>query len=452
MRFGISYRLTALALALVLMGALIVVVTLNSQRQAEYAKSRLGQVDIESFRIADLFKEKLRLANDKMRRYASARDSSAWEDFLKAVEELQNWIDGQSSTLVTSREKQLLKQMDAAHEAYLQKAKDVYHLMETSGETGASLAEYNGFQDQARSFYDLGQELARAHYESRNEVLAHAYRTFTQLRYTLLGSLALLFVFGTMLAILVYRQLIAPLRVKLVESQALLDRQEKLASLGMLAAGVAHEIRTPLTALKAALFMQQKRLHPDTPEHDDGRLIERELVRLERVVNDFLQFGRPAEPALGPIAANQPLRATRALLAPQLEQNGIRLVLEDCPPVRINADSAQIQQVLINLVQNAADSMKEGGEITMRARESRKRLANRDTDVVILEVADTGKGMGPEVEKRLFDPFFTTKPSGTGLGLSIAARIIEKHGGTLQYQTQVNHGTTFGVILPKLSS
>jgi two-component system sensor histidine kinase AtoS len=96
--------------------------------------------------------------------------------------------------------------------------------------------------------------------------------------------------------------------------------------------------------------------------------------------------------------------------------------------------------------------MNGGGAITMRAREARKRLANGETDVVILEVADTGKGIGPEVEKRLFDPFFTTKPTGTGLGLSIAARIVEKHGGTLQYQTQINHGTTFGVVLPKLAS
>ena len=77
------------------------------------------------------------------------------------------------------------------------------------------------------------------------------------------------------------------------------------------------------------------------------------------------------------------------------------------------------------------------------------KLAERAGETVVLEVADTGKGIPPQVEKRLFDPFFTTKDSGTGLGLSIAARIIEKHGGALQYQTQVNRGTTFGVVLPR---
>jgi len=113
--------------------------------------------------------------------------------------------------------------MEAARIDYLQKAKDVHQSMELSHQSGALLAEYNGFQDQARRFYDLGQELARAHYESRNEMLAHAIRTFTQLRLSVLALVALLFVFGTILAMLVYRHLIAPLRVKLVESQALLN-------------------------------------------------------------------------------------------------------------------------------------------------------------------------------------------------------------------------------------
>src|SRR2546430_362681 len=121
MRFGIGHRLTALAVALVLMGALIALITLISQRQGDDAKARLGQVDLESFRIADLFKEKLRLANDKMRRYATARDSAAWEDFLKASEGLLTWIQNQAPNLATPREKGLLSQMGIAHELYFQK-------------------------------------------------------------------------------------------------------------------------------------------------------------------------------------------------------------------------------------------------------------------------------------------------------------------------------------------
>jgi signal transduction histidine kinase len=266
---------------------------------------------------------------------------------------------------------------------------------------------------------------------------------------SVLGLVGLLFLFGLALAVRVYRDIIAPLRVKLVASQELAERHEKLASLGLLAAGVAHEIRNPLTAIKAALFIQQKKFQPGSPERGDIELVEREILRLERIVNEFLQFARPADPELAIIPADQPLMEVQTLLTAQLAKNGIRLVREAAPPMRVKVDPAQIKQVLINLVQNAADSMASGGTLTLRARQDRKRLGDGETDVVVLEVADTGKGIPPEVEARLFDPFFTTKDSGTGLGLSIAARIVEKQGGALQYQTQVNRGTTFGIVLPE---
>ena len=262
----------------------------------------------------------------------------------------------------------------------------------------------------------------------------------------------MLFVFGMAFAAVVYRDMIAPLRVKLVESQALVERHEKLASLGMLAAGVAHEIRNPLTAIKAALFIQQKKFHPGSQEHADAKLVEREILRLERIVNDFLQFARPTEPELTTVPADLPLRDAQLFLAPQLEKANIKLVREDSAPIRINVDPAQIKQVLINLVQNATDSIGRDGTITLRARHDRKGLSNGETDVVILEVADTGKGIPPDVEKRLFDPFFTTKDNGTGLGLSIAAGIVQKHGGLLQYQTRLNHGTSFGIVLPQVTA
>jgi signal transduction histidine kinase len=217
----------------------------------------------------------------------------------------------------------------------------------------------------------------------------------------------------------------------------------------MLAAGVAHEVRNPLTAIKAALFIQQKKFQPGSQEHTDAKLVQREISRLERIVNDFLHFARPIDPELTTVPADLPLREAQLFLAPSLSGKRIQLLLENSELMFINVDLAQIKQVLINLVQNAADSLTQGGTITLRARHDRKSLPQGETDVVILEVADTGEGIPPEVEKRLFDPFFTTKETGTGLGLPIAARIVEKHGGALQYQTQVHQGTTFGIVLPQ---
>jgi len=243
--------------------------------------------------------------------------------------------------------------------------------------------------------------------------------------------------------------MIAPLQVQLVESRQLVERQEKLASLGMLAAGVAHEIRNPLTAIKAWLYLQQKHLAPGTPEFSDAELIGGEINRLERIVKDFLQFARPSEPQLVTVTAEQPLDEVRRLMAPQLVKANIQLVLAEVLTAPIRIDPQQIKQVLINLVQNAADSIGKNGTVTLRARRDEKRLNEQTVEVVILEVADTGKGIPPEAEKRLFDPFFTTKEFGTGLGLPIAARIVEKHRGALQYQSKVDSGTTFGIILPE---
>jgi len=445
-------RLAALGLAVGLLGALIVGITLTSQQQADEARARLGQVDLESMRIADRFKDKLRYANDRMRRYSSDRDPAVWGEFLKASGELKSWINAEAANLAPGLEQAVDKEMKAAYALYLQKALDLHDRMEKTGEASASLAEYNGFFEQSRHLNDLGVDLARVHYETRNEVLAHANRTLTRLRLSVLGLVGLLFVFGVALAARVYGDVIAPLRVKLVESQALADRNEKLAALGLLAAGVAHEIRNPLTAIKAALFIQQKKFPSGSPERGDVEVVEREILRLERIVTEFLRFARPADPELATVRADQPLAEVHALLAAQLAKSGIRLVREGAPSLQVKVDPAQIKQVLINLVQNAADSIGGGGTITLRARRDRKRLGDGEADVVVLEVADTGKGIPPEVEARLFDPFFTTKDTGTGLGLSIAARIVEKQGGSLQYQTQMNHGTTFGIVLPQVSA
>jgi nitrate/nitrite-specific signal transduction histidine kinase len=154
----INVRLAGLGLALGLLGTLIIVVTLTSQQHAEEARARLGQVDMESMRISDRFKEKQRYANDQMRRYASSRDPAHWQEFLKASEELKGWIDSQPSQLTPGLEQEVLKQMAAAYAVYMRKAQDLHDRMETTGEATASLVEYNGFFDQSRHLHDLADE------------------------------------------------------------------------------------------------------------------------------------------------------------------------------------------------------------------------------------------------------------------------------------------------------
>jgi signal transduction histidine kinase len=134
-----------------------------------------------------------------------------------------------------------------------------------------------------------------------------------------------------------------------------------------------------------------------------------------------------------------------------LTKANIKLTTEFLEDPEIEVDPSQLKQVLINLVQNAAESIGRDGSITIRTRTLSRRPRSHGPAVALIEVQDTGKGIPPEAQKRLFDPFFTTKPSGTGLGLSIAARILEKHGGSLEYETELQRGTVFRLVLPLAS-
>jgi signal transduction histidine kinase len=447
MNFGIKFRLVALAAGIAVGGLLIGLMTVKSQQQADLLRERLNRVESESFRIADDFREFLRRLNNSLYEYGSRPGPADRDQVLKASHDLDVWIDEQKPKLTTAQEKALMQQIDVAYDGYQRVANELLEKVQTARSPEAPDI-YSDLRMESQRLFELGQLLAKAHFDSRGALLAEANRTITELRVLVLMALGGLFLFGLALAWVVYRDMIAPLQTRLVESQTLLERQEKLASLGMLAAGIAHEIRNPLTAIKAALFIQQKRFQPGTQDHADAKVVEREILRLEKIVNDFLLFARPIDPEMSPITVGELLQEVVALLEPALAKNNVQLVLEPPPPLRINVDAPQMKQVLINLVQNAADACGGKGTVKLRARQDRKRLEGADKNVAILEIEDNGRGIPPELAKRLFDPFFTTKESGTGLGLSIAAGIVQKHQGALQYQTRPGHGTTFGVVLP----
>ena len=445
----LKVRLAAFILAIGVMVALIIWAAHGSWKRTGELREKLTSIQFQSFQIADHLQQSILEMNNLVLRYGVYQDSNDWAQFGIASTNLDRWIDEQRPP-PTEKEKLILDLINTNYDFYMTAARKLDERVRSQSQPTLRLSEFTDLEKQSRSISKLGFQLAMAHRESMDTFLAGSKKSLTYLIVLLLISLALLLVAVGGLAVVIYRELIAPLQVRLIESQALAERHEKLASLGMLAAGVAHEIRNPLTAIKAWLFIQQKHLKPGTPENEDAEIIRQEINRLERIVKDVLLFARPSEPDLAVVPADQPLHEVQTLLGPGLDKLKIGLSLENSVPAKVRIDTQQIKQALINLVQNAAESIGENGQITLRVRLDEKHLGEANREVVILEVSDTGKGIPPAVEKRLFDPFFTTKESGTGLGLSIAARIVEKHGGALQYQTFLNRGTTFGIVLPRV--
>jgi len=224
-----------------------------------------------------------------------------------------------------------------------------------------------------------------------------------------------------------------------------MERADRLASVGEMAAGIAHEIKNPLTGIAAAITVIK-----DDFSAEDSRVsiineVLEQISRLDKTVNDLLFFGKPtvAEPACTDI--NSALRKILVFAAQHRGCNNIekRLELVDgLPPVYV--DPKQIQQVFLNLFLNAIQAMQNGGVLTVQSA-----LAQRDgVDMIQVRVTDTGQGIPPQIQEKIFTPFFTTKAQGTGLGLAISHRLIELHGGALTVLSEDGMGTTFTVELP----
>jgi len=448
MKSGNFFRITVFFAAIALLGALIAWTAHTSWRRTGELHDQLSAKQWKSFEIADHLQQTILSLNNMMLRYAAYRNDEDWTNFVATSTELGSWLNAQQPILSSEKERPFLDQISSAYEDYLAAAQAINKKIYGSNVSMARVKEFTELETQSKRILDLGLQLSEAHQQTIDSLQIQNIKSLNILRFELLSALALLLLAGAWASVVVYREMIAPLQVQLVESRQLVERQEKLASLGLLAAGVAHEIRNPLTAIKAWLYLQQKHLKRGSPEFADAELISGEINRLERIVKDVLQFARPSEPELAVVPAEQPLREVQTLMGPLLDKSNVKLVVDEVVSAQIKIDPQQIKQVLINLIQNAADSIGKNGTVTLRARLDEKRLNDEPVSVVILEIHDTGKGIPPEAEKRLFDPFFTTKDSGTGLGLPIAARIVEKHRGALQYQTLPGTGTAFGIILP----
>jgi len=232
---------------------------------------------------------------------------------------------------------------------------------------------------------------------------------------------------------------------ELREMQAHLIQSEKLASLGKLAAGIAHEINNPLGGILIYSNLLLEDTDKNSPYHENLKKIVNETSRCKDIVKGLLEFARPKEPETALININEILESSLAIVEGQALFQNLKIkksYAKDLP--KIIADSAQLQQVFMNIILNATEAMDGNGVLTLTT------SLDGDKKYIVVEFSDTGHGIKEEDMKRLFEPFFSTKEvgKGTGLGLAISYRIIQKHQGTIEVQSRVGKGSSFTVKLP----
>ena len=417
----------------------------NTWRELEQLHRSFASAQADDFYLPAHVEATVRELNDTVLRIDLRHNPADRVAFQKVARDLEQWIRVHRDALTTPEQRALMSQIEIAFEAYMiQSAK----LMDEGTTPSSPTPALERVEENAAPIMDLCSKLKESERAEQRQFMNDSQRALAWVQQLLIVVLvALVIMVGTGI-VAIYRGVIGPLQVELIKSRSLAIQHEKLASLGTLAAGIAHEIRNPLTAINVRLHSLSKNLVQNSSEQEDALIIGHEIQRLERIVQEFLQFARPADPKLITVSAESLLAKVQSLLVSQLERASIRLNLESVPDIWVRVDPHQIEQVLINLIRNAAESIERDGTITLRVRTGTARLTGRKCPVVMLEVSDTGRGIPPEVRKRMLDPFFTTKEEGTGLGLVIASRIIEKHNGTMQCRSESNRGTTFTIMLP----
>jgi signal transduction histidine kinase len=228
--------------------------------------------------------------------------------------------------------------------------------------------------------------------------------------------------------------------VRRIENEIELSR--RLAAIGRLTSGVAHEVKNPINSIVVHLELLREKMRaadPDTHRHLE--VIEKEIHRLDRVVGTLVDFNRPVELRLSEFDLRRLAEDVVSLAAPEAARQGVSVETEfGKEPLPVRADGDLIKHALLNLVLNGVQAMNNGGTLRVRAR--------RDDAAAIIEVRDQGGGIAPEIQDKVFNLYFTTKEAGSGIGLAMSYRVLQLHNGALDFITEVGIGTTFRLALP----
>ncbi len=450
MKMRIRKRLVGLVLVFGLMGVFIGILAWVAQTKLESLRTNLKKSDLESASILDPLETSLVALNSDMIKFGLTHDQALWERAWHQAVKLQGWIGQQKSALHTASEAALLKRIQTADETFLRSLQDFYVKVKFQHNRGTSLADYTPLRDQSLQLFDLGHDLARAHSEAHNVYIKDANQSLEDLQRLVLLTDLLLFAAGLALALGIYRHLISPLEQKLVESQFQTERHERLASIGLLASGTAVDLRNLLTTVKIGVHFQATRWPEHSPERAEAEVVENEVRKLDRLVDDFLTLTQMVTPQVEVVALDELLKELRQRFVPKLATMDIHVVADAPEPLLVRAEPIQLKQALVNLIQIAADQIKANGCITLKARRDPGNPDSHEPPKAILEVIHSIKEIktGDESSRANAETAVSRNLQTEGLSLAITAKILDRHGGRLLYPDQTGLESKFSIILP----
>lgn len=490
MRWTLERKLSLAVLGVIALAVLNSVVTVLSSWHFATLMEQAVDKNLASVKAA----EELEIAVLEQRGFVSSYlldgGNSKWLDRLSERKQgFDEWFERAGDTAHTDEERGILLELRRAYWQYDAARSEVVELYKQDEAAAATKLLVNDVANHSEAAYDLCEDFITANQRYVATTIADAHR---QIRWVSLGVAASVFVtisLGAVLLWLFFQGVVFPIRAMVAEasdfvgedpfqgqplptdelrrvgiylqnlmsdvadtrttlnrSRSKLKAAEKLASVGKLAASVAHEIRNPLTAIKMWLFSIQKEVGGSESLDRKFEIVSEEIKRLESVVRNFLEFSRPPELKLAVESVSRLLDATLELVEPRIAAENIRLSREDAPDLPpVLVDREQLRQVLLNLLSNAAEAAGEQGQIRVV---TSGELDSEERKMVVVRVADSGPAIPEEVSRRIFEPFFSTKETGTGLGLCIAARIMARHEGRLVLESTDERGTTFAIHIP----
>jgi signal transduction histidine kinase len=490
MRAKLATKISAAVVGVVLLAILSSVAALLSSWQFARMLHQTVNSNLPSVRAAEELEIALLEQRGFVSRYMLDEGNRKWLEGLDDVKKgFDFWLKEASDTAHTAAEKELLVKIEATYDKY-DASRD--RAVELYGQGEVEAAKKLFFEDVHKlsaDAYDLCEDFIRANQSYVDDTTARVHRETRRVTWmvglcvaltiTLGITLLWLFFFGVLLPLRrivadarefagparasaeglpkdelgavgdYFRALmsdVADTRSSLEASRSRLMSAEKLATVGKLAASVAHEIRNPLTSIKMWLFSIRKGVAEDPELERKVGVVSEEVDRLESIVRNFLEFTRPPAPKLQPQSIPGLIDKTLDLCGHGIAVKKIEVRREERPPLPlVTADSEQLKQVFLNLLDNALEANPEGGVIGISAEAATEAGGRR---MVVVRIRDSGPGMPDDVAQRVFEPFFTTKDDGTGLGLCIAAGIMARHGGRLVLESTSPSGTVFAVWTP----